>query len=87
MKLDAQVDMLEFKTYSEIDLDESPVVALTCGQFFTAETLDGMYDFRGSSITSAVVPMIRVSSVLLVLINSRLRATSEKTWLTRPISM
>jgi len=41
MKLDAQVDMLELKEYSEIDPDETPVVALACGHFFTAETLDG----------------------------------------------
>ncbi len=29
------------KTYSEIDLDEQPIVVLGCGHFFTAETLDG----------------------------------------------
>lgn len=43
MKVDAQVDMLELKEYKDIDLDESPVVALACGHFFTAETLDGTY--------------------------------------------
>ena len=32
------------KTYHEIDLDESPIVVLSCGHFFTAETLDGMVD-------------------------------------------
>lgn len=42
MKLEEQVDMIEFKDYGEIDLDETPVVALACGHFFTAETLDGM---------------------------------------------
>ena len=41
MKLDAQVDMIGFKEYGEIDLDETPVIALACGHFFTAETLDG----------------------------------------------
>ncbi|KAL8637451.1 MAG: hypothetical protein Q9228_005277 [Teloschistes exilis] len=40
-KLDARVDLLEMKTYGEIDLDENPIVALACGHFFTAETLDG----------------------------------------------
>ncbi|KAL3467220.1 hypothetical protein BJX64DRAFT_192492 [Aspergillus heterothallicus] len=40
-KGDARVDMLEFKLYSEIDLDETPIVVLGCGHFFTAETLDG----------------------------------------------
>jgi hypothetical protein len=34
--------MLEMKEYSEIDLDESPIVVLSCGHFFTAETLDGI---------------------------------------------
>lgn len=33
--------MLEFKSYSEIDTDENPIVVLSCGHFFTAETLDG----------------------------------------------
>lgn len=30
------------KTYSEIDIEESPIVVLSCGHFFTAETLDSM---------------------------------------------
>ncbi|RYP08152.1 hypothetical protein DL764_002059 [Monosporascus ibericus] len=46
MKLDAQVDMIEFKEYGEIDLDETPVIALACGHFFTAETLDGMIGLK-----------------------------------------
>lgn len=33
--------MLEFKTYGEIDVNATPIVVLTCGHFFTAETLDG----------------------------------------------
>ncbi|KAH9881757.1 hypothetical protein J1614_000928 [Plenodomus biglobosus] len=69
MKLDAQVDMLEFKTYSEIDIDKSPVVALACGHFFTAETLDGMYEFCGSGITSAVAPIPRALSFPLMVVN------------------
>jgi hypothetical protein len=43
--------MLEFKDYAEIDLDETPVVGLACGHFFTAETLDGMYGFRTITTT------------------------------------
>ena len=38
---DARVDLLEMKTYGEIDLDETPILVLGCGHFFTAETLDG----------------------------------------------
>ena len=36
-----RVDMLEFRPYAEIDLDETPIIVLTCGHFYTAETLDG----------------------------------------------
>ncbi|KAK7987144.1 hypothetical protein PG988_002132 [Apiospora saccharicola] len=39
---DPCVDRCEFRTYGEIDLDETPVVALSCGHFFTAESLDGL---------------------------------------------
>ena len=42
MQSDAQVDMIEFKPYSDIDLDTSPIVVLGCGHFFTAESLDGL---------------------------------------------
>ncbi|PIA82403.1 hypothetical protein CB0940_12247 [Cercospora beticola] len=42
MKLDAHVDMIEFKEYAKINLEETPVVALSCGHFFTTETLDGL---------------------------------------------
>ncbi len=37
-----RVDLLEFKSYKEIDLDETPIVVLGCGHFFTAESLDGL---------------------------------------------
>lgn len=30
------------KTYSEIDVEETPIVVLGCGHFFTAESLDGL---------------------------------------------
>ena len=42
MKANDQPDMLEMKPYSDIDLDESPIVVLACGHFFTIETLDGI---------------------------------------------
>ncbi|XMA08199.1 hypothetical protein WAI453_000990 [Rhynchosporium graminicola] len=41
-KQDDRVDLLEMKSYNDIDLDETPIVVLICGHFFTAETLDGM---------------------------------------------
>jgi hypothetical protein len=39
---DRRVDLLEFKNYNEVDVDESPVIILNCGHLFTAESLDGM---------------------------------------------
>ncbi|KAG4293627.1 hypothetical protein FPRO06_00212 [Fusarium proliferatum] len=41
-KGEQRVDLLEFLSYAEVDLDESPVVVLSCGHFFTGETLDGL---------------------------------------------
>ncbi|KAF2704119.1 P-loop containing nucleoside triphosphate hydrolase protein [Pleomassaria siparia CBS 279.74] len=41
-KQDSRVDLLEMKTYAEIDINETPIVVLGCGHFFTAETLDGL---------------------------------------------
>jgi hypothetical protein len=41
MKSDEQPDMIMMSRYADINLDESPIVFLGCGHFFTAETLDG----------------------------------------------
>ncbi|KAF4497117.1 NFX1-type zinc finger-containing 1 [Fusarium agapanthi] len=41
-KSDARVDLLEFLSYTEVNLGESPIVVLGCGHFFTGETLDGL---------------------------------------------
>lgn len=41
-KGDARVDFLEMKTYTEINLDETPIIVLGCGHFFTAESVDGI---------------------------------------------
>jgi hypothetical protein len=38
--------MILFQPYSEIDLDESPIIALGCGHFFTIETLDGLVGMK-----------------------------------------
>jgi hypothetical protein len=42
VKADARVDILEFKEYRDIDLNETSVIFLNCGHFFTAPTLDGL---------------------------------------------
>ncbi|KAF2120795.1 hypothetical protein BDV96DRAFT_275996 [Lophiotrema nucula] len=40
VKQDVRVDLMEFETYGEIDVADTPIVVLGCGHFFTAETLD-----------------------------------------------
>ncbi|KAJ5508052.1 hypothetical protein N7527_010195 [Penicillium freii] len=41
-KSDARVDFIEMKDYSEINLDETPIIVLGCGHFFTSESVDGL---------------------------------------------
>ncbi|RAH41543.1 P-loop containing nucleoside triphosphate hydrolase protein, partial [Aspergillus brunneoviolaceus CBS 621.78] len=40
--LQQQVDLLEFKTYREIDLNASPLIFLPCNHFYTVASLDGL---------------------------------------------
>ncbi|TQV90510.1 hypothetical protein IF1G_10833 [Cordyceps javanica] len=51
MAPDARVDLLEMKTYAEIDVDLTPIVVLACGHFFTAETLDGLVGMNAAYVT------------------------------------
>ncbi|TGO66372.1 hypothetical protein BOTNAR_0062g00050 [Botryotinia narcissicola] len=37
-----RVDLLELKLYKEIGLEDTPIIALACVHFFTAESLDGL---------------------------------------------
>jgi hypothetical protein len=41
------------KTYKEIDLAETPIVALSCRHFLTAETLDGLMGMEEVYVTDA----------------------------------
>ena len=50
---DARVDLLEMKTYAEIDVDLTPIVVLGCRHFFTAETLDGLVGMRTAYVSDA----------------------------------
>ena len=36
------VDMIEFRTYKDIDVNEEPLVFLSCGHFYIASSLDGI---------------------------------------------
>ena len=36
------VDFIENKTFGELDLDQNPVIVLTCGHFFTVDSVDGV---------------------------------------------
>ena len=42
MKLDEEPDMIMMTPYADLDLDESPIIVLGWGHFFTIETLDGL---------------------------------------------
>ncbi|KAL0213667.1 hypothetical protein P9112_005851 [Eukaryota sp. TZLM1-RC] len=44
-KGDVRVDLIEGRSYSEIDLDIDRVIFLSCGHFYTLETLDGLLQF------------------------------------------
>jgi hypothetical protein len=46
MKSDEQPDMIMMSRYADVDLDESPIVILGCGHFFTTETLDGLVGLK-----------------------------------------
>ncbi|KAJ5769858.1 uncharacterized protein N7511_001909 [Penicillium nucicola] len=46
-KGDARVDFFESKLYSEINLNETPIVRLGCGHFFTSESVDGVAGLDG----------------------------------------
>jgi hypothetical protein len=46
MHSDEQPDMILMQSYSEIDLNELPIIALECGHFFTVETLNGLIDLK-----------------------------------------
>jgi hypothetical protein len=39
---ESRVNFIQMNTYSEINLDKTPIIILRCGHFFTAETLDGL---------------------------------------------
>lgn len=46
MKPDEQPDMIMMSCYADVDLNESPIVVLGCGHFFTTETLDGLVSLK-----------------------------------------
>ncbi|EZG03317.1 hypothetical protein H106_06803 [Trichophyton rubrum CBS 735.88] len=46
-KLDARVDFVEMKSYEDIDVNETPIVVLGCGHFFTTESVDCLMDMAG----------------------------------------
>ncbi|KAF2856036.1 hypothetical protein T440DRAFT_96542 [Plenodomus tracheiphilus IPT5] len=47
MKSEEQPDVILIQTrYADLDLDDSPIVVLGCGHFFTTETLDGLVSLK-----------------------------------------
>jgi hypothetical protein len=52
MEQDRRVDLLELKTYAEIDVNETPIVVFGCGHVFTAESLDGLVGMHNVYVTN-----------------------------------
>ncbi|CAN9158938.1 unnamed protein product [Alternaria alternata] len=46
MKPEEQPDMIMMLPYADLDLNDSPIVVLSCGHFFTTETLDGLVGLK-----------------------------------------
>ncbi|PWY93890.1 hypothetical protein BO94DRAFT_563445 [Aspergillus sclerotioniger CBS 115572] len=42
--LERFVDVLDFRTYKEIDVDKEPLIFLSCGHFYIASSLDGIME-------------------------------------------
>lgn len=40
--LEQNVDLIELKAYKDVDIDQDPLVFLSCGHFYTASSLDGI---------------------------------------------
>jgi hypothetical protein len=48
--LDMVLDLIEFTSYREADLDAEPVIFLSCGHFYSVGTLDGLMDLRNAYV-------------------------------------
>lgn len=48
--LEKTVDFIMYDTYGDVDIDENPIIFLTCGHFYTVSTLDGLMDLKESYI-------------------------------------
>jgi hypothetical protein len=44
--LDQVVDLLEFTTYRDLNLNEQPILVMDCKHFFAMDTLDGVVDLQ-----------------------------------------
>lgn len=44
------VDFIMYESYGDVDLDEDPILFLTCGHFYTVSSLDGVMDLKDSYI-------------------------------------
>ncbi|KAJ0417154.1 hypothetical protein BJY00DRAFT_325758 [Aspergillus carlsbadensis] len=40
------VEFLDMKPYADVDVNEDPIIFLTCGHFYTRSTLDGVMDLQ-----------------------------------------
>lgn len=48
--LDKTVDFIMYENYGDVDINENPIIFLTCGHFYTVSTLDGQMDLKSSYV-------------------------------------
>ena len=51
-KANSVVDMIEFVTYGDCNIDYDPIIVLPCGHFYTMTTLDGIFDMSQAYVKS-----------------------------------
>jgi hypothetical protein len=51
--LEQNVDFVMFRKYSEVDIDEDPLIFLSCGHLFVVSTLDGIMELTQHYVTDS----------------------------------
>ena len=73
----AVVDMIEFNTYEDHDVDSDPIVFLQCGHFYSMSTLDGIVEL-GKNTSGRALAMISNNFILCTYI--LVRQSIQKSW-------
>lgn len=58
------VDIFEFNTYEEQDLDSDPIIFLECGHFYSKTTMDGVMEIGEFSLKIAEIYTLQLPNCL-----------------------